>query len=607
MPHPATMFFLLTLGIIFLSWIFDVYGLNVRLPQTGEEIRVQSLLSPEGLRWLLRHVVTNFTGFAPLGLVIVAMFGIGVAQHSGFIDACIRKGLRNQRHNPWRIVLSVIVLGLLSNVVGDAGYIILLPIAATLFHSVGLHPIGGIIVAYVSVSCGYSANILLSTLDPMLAATTQEAADMTNVSGGRIGPLCNYYFFCVSTFLLIFIIYYITRKKLLPSLGKYNESDVFRGYKQLSRKEQRALLGAVIVGVLYAVLILWATFSSWGILRGVNGGLIRSPFIIGILFLLSLGIGLMGMIYGFASGHYRTDSDVIEGLTQPMKLLGVYFVIAFFASQMFACFEYSHLDKCIAIMGANMLSLVRLDNLWILILFILFTAFINLIMVSSTSKWAFMSFIFIPVLTGMGVSPDMTQCAYRTVAAALPPPPPALRASGLQVTAVAVRPPWSRLSPMPPRSPVPSLAWTLTSTPTRMLRSVARTPATSARGRCAATSAIAPRPAAWAAARCARSAVTCAPTAPTWQLRCRAWPSIRSSMSTACATSAATAPCSAPTRRVVPTRTSSPCSGAIRTWRTPRTRASWPWTRTTLRFASPARSAPSRSMPSTPVCPRPSA
>lgn len=413
MPHPATMFFLLTLGIIFLSWIFDVYGLNVRLPQTGEEIRVQSLLSPEGLRWLLRHVVTNFTGFAPLGLVIVAMFGIGVAQHSGFIDACIRKGLRNQRHNPWRIVLSVIVLGLLSNVVGDAGYIILLPIAATLFHSVGLHPIGGIIVAYVSVSCGYSANILLSTLDPMLAATTQEAADMTNVSGGRIGPLCNYYFFCVSTFLLIFIIYYITRKKLLPSLGKYNESDVFRGYKQLSRKEQRALLGAVIVGVLYAVLILWTTFSSWGILRGVNGGLIRSPFIIGILFLLSLGIGLMGMIYGFASGHYRTDSDVIEGLTQPMKLLGVYFVIAFFASQMFACFEYSHLDKCIAIMGANMLSLVRLDNLWILILFILFTAFINLIMVSSTSKWAFMSFIFIPVLTGMGVSPDMTQCAYR--------------------------------------------------------------------------------------------------------------------------------------------------------------------------------------------------
>ena len=162
LPHPATMFLLLTLAVIVLSWIFDIYGLSVFQPQTGEEIRVQSLLSPEGVRWLLRHVVTNFTGFAPLGLVIVAMFGIGVAQHSGFIDACIRGGAR-RKHNPWRMVILVIFLGLLSNVVGDAGYIILLPIAATLFHSVGLHPVAGIITAYVSVSCGYSANLMLST------------------------------------------------------------------------------------------------------------------------------------------------------------------------------------------------------------------------------------------------------------------------------------------------------------------------------------------------------------------------------------------------------------------------------------------------------------
>ena len=267
MPHPATMFLLLTLVVIFISWIFDIYGLSVSLPQTGEEIRVQSLLSPEGIRWLLRHVVTNFTGFAPLGLVIVAMFGIGVAQHSGFIDACIRKSVRKQRQNPWRIVTCVIILGLLSNVVGDAGYIILIPIAATLFLSVGLHPIGGIITAYVSVSCGYSANILLSTLDPLIATTTQEAADQTNVSLGKIGPLSNYYFLFVSTFLLIFLIYYITRKNLLPALGDYMENVNFLGYKQLSRKERRAILGAFVVGLLYVMLILWATFSSWGILR----------------------------------------------------------------------------------------------------------------------------------------------------------------------------------------------------------------------------------------------------------------------------------------------------------------------------------------------------
>ena len=148
----------------------------------------------------------------------------------------------------------------------------------------------------------------------------------------------------------------------MPHLGMYAGDIHFNGYKQLSRKERRAMLGAVFAGLLYIAIILWATFSSWGILRSVNGGLIRSPFIVGILFLLSFGIGLMGMVYGFASGRYRTDGDVIEGLTQPMKLLGVYFVIAFFASQMFACFEYSHLDKCIAILGANLLSSASLSS-----------------------------------------------------------------------------------------------------------------------------------------------------------------------------------------------------------------------------------------------------
>lgn len=412
MPHPATMFFLLTLAVIFLSWIVDIYGLSVVQPQTGAEIRVQSLLSPEGIRWMLRHAITNFTGFAPLGMVLIAMFGIGVAQHSGFINACIRRGIKGKQSRR-KIILWVIALGLLSNIIGDAGYIILLPIAAALFHSVGLNPVGGIITAYVSVSCGYSANVVLSTMDPLIARTTQEAAMAAGIYQGNTGPLSNYYFMFVSTFLIGGIVYYITRKQLLPSLGDYEGDTSFGGYKQLSRKECRALTVAIIVGVLYAALILWATFSSYGILRGVSGGLIRSPFIMGVLFLLSLGAGIMGMVYGFSSGRYRTDADVIEGLIQPMKLLGVYIVIAFFAAQMFACFEYSHLDKCIAILGANLISSVQFSPLWTLILFILFTAFVNLIMVSATAKWTFMSFIFIPMFASMGISPDVTQCAFR--------------------------------------------------------------------------------------------------------------------------------------------------------------------------------------------------
>lgn len=412
MPHPATMFLLLTLTVIFLSWIFDVYGLKVIDPATGNSIKVQSLLSAEGMRWMLRHVVTNFTGFAPLGMVMVTMFGIGVAEHSGFINACIRQGLKDRMNRPFAMLL-VIFLGIISNVVGDAGYIILIPIAAMLFQSVGMHPVSGIITAYVSVACGFSANLFLSTLDPLLARYTQEAVATLDIYPGNVGALSNYYFMFISTFLIAGVVYWITKKYLSPVLGEYTGKSEFKGYKQLSRKEHRALTIAVVSGCIYTIIIIIATFSPWGFLRGITGGMTRSPFIAGAIFLLSFGIGLMGMIYGFVSGRYRSDGDVIKGLSQPMSLLSVYFVIAFFAAQMFAFFEYSHLDKCLAIFGANMLTSVEAGPLGTLLLFILFTAIINLIMVSSTAKWAFMAFIFIPMFSALGVSPDWTQCAYR--------------------------------------------------------------------------------------------------------------------------------------------------------------------------------------------------
>lgn len=412
MPHPATMFLLLTVAVIFLSWIFDIYGLSVVNPADGAEIRVQSLLSPEGIRWLLRHVVTNFTGFAPLGMVMVTLFGVGVAEHSGFINACIRLGLRD-RMNRRFVMLSVILLGIISNVVGDAGYIMLIPIAAMLFQSVGMHPIAGIVTAYVSVACGFSANLFLSTLDPILARYTQEASAMTGLNPGNTGALSNFYFMFVSTFLITFIIYRLS-VRLVANLGEYDgHGHPFAGYKQLSRKERRALWVALFAGLCYTLVIILATFSSWGILRGVTGGMTRSPFIAGALFLLSFGFGLMGMIYGFVSGRYRSDGDVIKGLSQPMSLLSVYFVIAFFAAQMFACFEYSHLDKCLAIFGANMLTSVSAGSFVTLLLFIIFSALINLIMVSSTAKWSFMAFIFIPMFASMGIEADWTQCAYR--------------------------------------------------------------------------------------------------------------------------------------------------------------------------------------------------
>lgn len=412
--HPASMYFLLTMAVVFLSWIINIYGVGVIRYDTGEEVQVLSLLSPESIRWSLRHVVTNFTAFAPVGMVLVAMLGIGLAQHAGFVDACICRATGGKRRQK-SVIWLVIGCGLLSNVVGDAGYVVLLPLAVMLFRSAGLHPVAGIIVAYVSVACGYSVNLLMTTLDPILASTTQEVIDVSGIQSVGVGPLCNYYFFAVSVPVLAGIIYWLTRRWLLPVLPA-NQTAVRSGHAQhLSGREGRALSVALWVGVFYVIVILLATFSPWGILRGVSGGLLRSPFIEGALFLFSLGMGLMGCIYGVASGRYRADTDIIAGLQQPVRLLAVYLVIAFWASQLFAFLDYSQLDTWLVASISNVVAplLGRSTGLAAALMFVLYVAVVNLFMVSASAKWSLMAAVFVPVLASAGVPTDATQCAYR--------------------------------------------------------------------------------------------------------------------------------------------------------------------------------------------------
>ncbi len=409
--HPATLFCLLTLAVLFLSWICYSYGLSVTRPRTGEEIAVQSLLGAEGIRWMLSHAVRNFMEFTPLGLGLVAICGIGIATHSGLMEACLRKGVPRHKFRPWCMVWGVIVAGLLSNVAGDAGYVILLPLAALLFQAVGLHPVGGLLTAYVSVACGYGANLFLTTLDPLLATTAREAAYLSHIPVGKVGPPCNCFFLAVSLFLIAFIIYRITRKRLLPRLGKY--VDEVPAGKQLSRKERRALLTAVVAGVCYALLVLLATFSPWGILKSAGGGLIHSPFIVSVPFLLACGIGLMGMVYGFVSGRYHSDADVVDGLVQPMRLIGTYLVIAFFAAQMTACLSYSHLGEYLAVTVAGGMAASIPDGFRALPMLVLSAALVNLFMPSPTAKWGFMAFVFIPLLAQKNIVPETVLCAYR--------------------------------------------------------------------------------------------------------------------------------------------------------------------------------------------------
>ena len=411
-PHPATMYLLLTMLIVFVSWICDIYGVSVINPQSGEEVRIQNLLNSEGIRWIIRHVQNNFSSFDPFGMAILALLGLGAAEHSGFINACLR--YFTAKHNHKRaIILIIIVLGIGSSILGEIGYIILIPLAIYLFKAAKLPQQAGVIVAFVSVSCGFGANLFITAIDPMLMRYTQEAATNSNIAQNHIGIFSNYCFSAVSMLIQTAIIYVITYKQLIPKMQQ-KEAVIDEPYKPLSKKERQALFNSLIIGLAYIVIVVFATFSPWGILRGVMGDLTRSPFIFGSLFLISLWIGLMGVAYGFSTNNYNSDTDVINGLTQPLKILGNFLVICFFAAQLFACIEYSHLDQCLLVTAGNWFSSIKwIHPLPTLIVFILLAAVLNLAVTSGTLKWSILAYFAIPILGKLGVGPEITQASFR--------------------------------------------------------------------------------------------------------------------------------------------------------------------------------------------------
>lgn len=411
--YPATMYLLLTLLVVMLSWILELYGVETEIPATGEIVKVQSILSPEGIRWFVRHTVDNFISFAPLGTVVVLMFGLGLAVHSGLIEACICYAGLQRKHGSY-ILIAVILLGLMSNAIGDAGYVVLLPLSAVLFGYVGLNPMFGVIVAHVATTCGYSANIIVSTMDTVLSRTTGEAMAALSVKAPSVGPLSNYSFMAVSMFMIAAVIYAISKTHLSHQLDVNFDNTKPHMLKQLSHKEKRALIISLAVCLIYVTIVLLSTFSSFGILRGASGGLQHSPFIIGIIFIISLCFGIASIVYGIISGHYRNDKNVIDGLMHYLRVIGDYMVIVFFAAQMFAIITYSNIDKVAIAQSAYVFTSMNVHATSLsLIALSLYTALINMFVASASSKWSIVAYILLPTFSSVGISPEYTQCAFR--------------------------------------------------------------------------------------------------------------------------------------------------------------------------------------------------
>ena len=449
LPHPVTLFALFCLGVILISGLADLLEWKVADPrdQSGETlITAISLMNADGLRRIIANLVTNFTNFAPLGTVLVALLGVGVAEHSGLIKTSIRgivlKALSIRPNTdsdsfivrmikkPIAFVLqpkilvtvAIVFSGIISNTASELGYVVLVPLGAVVFLALGRHPLAGLAAAFAGVSGGYSANLLLGTIDPLLAGLTQEAARLI-APEYVVHAAVNYYFMALSVFVITIAGTYVTVYIVEPKLGPYDRSiameelDESEGMEPLTRLEKKGLFWTFISVVIMFTILGIGVIPEWGVLRNPDATMFPaniSPFLNGIVAFIFIGFIIPGIVYGKITGTIKSERDVIDGMAKSMSTLGLYIVIVFFAAQFVAYFGWTNLGQIVAVTGANLLNEAGMTGPLVFIGFIFISGFVNLMLGSASAQWAVTAPIFVPMLMLIGYSPEVIQAAYRT-------------------------------------------------------------------------------------------------------------------------------------------------------------------------------------------------
>lgn len=415
LPDPAIIFFFCLVVVWTLSAIMSQFTWDTINPATGEAIVIQNLLTGDSLADFLSRMVKIFTGFAPLGVVLVAMLGVGVAEHSGFISASLKRMLDV---TPKALLTPMVVLvAIISHTATDAGYVLVIPLAGVIFYAMGRHPLAGIAAAFAGVSGGFCANFIPSAIDPLLQSFTQTAAQIVEPDI-QINPLNNWFFNSASSLLIVSIGWYLTDKVVEPRLQNVevdgNPDDIPK-FDELNTKQSKALLVSVLVMIAGIVALIAVLVPEDSPMRDAAGELtsFKAPVmqsIVPIIFLLFL---LPGVVYGYMSGVFKSTKDMINSMTKAMQGMSYYIVLAFFCALFIDAFGKSQLGALMAIEGAELLKSLGLPAMITIVGIIFLTAFVNLFIGSSSAKWALLGPIFVPMLMQLNISPDLTQIAYR--------------------------------------------------------------------------------------------------------------------------------------------------------------------------------------------------
>jgi aminobenzoyl-glutamate transport protein len=410
LPDPVSLFLILIGIVMLVSWVAALAGVAVTHPGTGERIEAISLFGGAQIQRLLVEMPQTFASFPPLGLVLVVMLGIGIADKTGLISVALRRFIGSVP--PSLLTASLIFAGIMSSLAVDAGYVVVIPMGAVLFYGVGRHPLVGLAAAFAGVSAGFSSNLLLTSLDPLLAGFTTPAAQIIDPAY-VVEATANYYFMIALVPLFVIVGTVVTEKILEPRLGAYTgtvEGDAVE-VGEPTAAERRGLRIAGLVTLLALVGVALLVVPAGAPLRGEEGDL--TPFYRAIVALMMIVFLLPGLAYGIATRQIRRDRDAVAMASGAMADLGIYIVLAFVTAHFIALFNWSNLGAITAISGAGALQSVGFTGLPLLVSFVLVSAFINLFVGSASAKWAIMAPIFVPMLMLLGYSPEMTQAAYR--------------------------------------------------------------------------------------------------------------------------------------------------------------------------------------------------
>ncbi|MDG1826408.1 MAG: AbgT family transporter [Henriciella sp.] len=431
LPDPVFIFFYLIILLIGISVVADLVNVSALHPTqlnadgTPKVEEAVSLLSAANIQRLWVDMPKTFTHFHPLGYVLVVMLGAGVAERSGLFASSIRGAVRGAP----KVLLTPLValVAMLSNHAADAGYVVMIPLAAIVFASAGRHPLAGIAAAFAGVSGGFSANIAPGQLDALLFGITETAYASSSIDAGWTMNIAGNWWFIVALMLIYLpVIWFVTDKIIEPRLGKwvpdadsdnqsYGDED-----KPLTPEQKKGLRNAGLA--LLAVCAVWAamTFGPGTPLLADGPGTEGDPWyqkagpffksLVGGFMVLFLAAG---WAYGSAAGTIKNQKDLVAMMAEAMKDLGYYLVLAFAAAHFVAMFGWSNLGLISAVHGADAIQNSGLPLPIVLGLIVLFSALLNLFVGSASAKWALMAPVLVPMLILLGISPDGATAAYR--------------------------------------------------------------------------------------------------------------------------------------------------------------------------------------------------